>query len=251
MAIFRGDVFSKTLPMEMGVTVIMPGDRLMGVNHEPAKVLYLLHGLTDNNSAWGRFTNIESYLHGKNVAVVMPDGNHGFYTDGKMSGAYFTYVSKELPSLIEDMFRISANPEDTYIGGLSMGGYGALKCILTYPERYAGCAAFSSLMDIKEYIHSGDVIAKRIGNALFGEGKEPTDCDDLFKLAEKCADDGKKLPEIYMSCGKGDVLYRQNVRFAEHLKALKIDSEFDAWEGIHDWKFWNEAIQKAIKKFFG
>ena len=53
------------------------------------------------------------------------------------------------------------------------------------------------MMDIKEYIHSGDVIAKRIGNALFGEGKEPTDCDDLFKLAEKCANDGKKLPEIY------------------------------------------------------
>ena len=251
MAVFRGDLFSKTLPMEVGVTVIMPEDRLMSGIRGLPKVLYLLHGLTDNNSAWSRFTNVERYLHGKNVAVVMPDGNHGFYTDGKTSGAYFAFVSKELPKLIGEMFKVSENPKDTYISGLSMGGYGALKCALTYPESYAGCAAFSSLTDMKEYINSNDIIARRIGQSLFGtDATEPNRGDDLFELARNRAEKSVKLPDIYMTCGKSDVLYKQNERFAEHLKSLGIPVEFESWEGTHDWGFWDISIKKAIEKFF-
>ncbi|MBQ2755313.1 MAG: esterase family protein [Oscillospiraceae bacterium] len=252
MALFNGSVFSKVLPMETGLTVILPGDRLFGTAHKPSKVLYLLHGLTDNNAAWSRYTSIDRYIREHNVAVIMPEGHHSFYLDEKLGVKFYTYITKELPSLVADMFAVSSKPEDTYIAGLSMGGYGALRCMLMNPQGYNGCGAFSAMVDMEAYASetAHDPFTSRIAQTLFGKTGEIPEDASLFKLAEKNVREGNKLPEIYITCGKQDFLYKQNLKFNDHLNALGIDHTFEAWDGTHEWGFWDRSVKNMIDRFF-
>ena len=116
------------------------------------KVVYLLHGLSDNCTGWTRYTSCERYARERNVALVLPEVQRSFYIDGVYGLNYFTYVAQELPQACRRMFGLSDKRENNYIMGLSMGGYGALKCALTYPRNYAGCGSFSGVADLKSFM---------------------------------------------------------------------------------------------------
>lgn len=96
--------------------------------------LYLLHGLSDDDSIWLRRTSIERYVAQMGIAVVMPQVHRSFYTDMAAGGQYWTFISEELPALARSFFPLSAKREDNFVAGLSMGGYGALKLGLRKPE---------------------------------------------------------------------------------------------------------------------
>ena len=137
-------------------------------------MVYLLHGLTDNCTGWHRFSRVEAYARAKGAALVMPEVQRSFYTDMQAGGAYYTYVSEELPRFCEGLFRLSSRPRQRYVMGLSMGGYGALKCALRAPERYAGCAAFSAVTDVNDYLEQRRADPGPLGReaaALFGPGR--------------------------------------------------------------------------------
>ena len=136
MAYVRMDVKSEVMDMYTSLIVLLPD----GAENEDIPVVFLLHGLSDNATNWSRFTAAERYAASYGVAVVMPEVQRSFYTDMKYGLDYFKYVTDELPALIRRYFRL--NCTSMYVMGLSMGGYGALKCALTYPERYKGAAAF-------------------------------------------------------------------------------------------------------------
>jgi enterochelin esterase-like enzyme len=113
------------------------------------RVLYLLHGHSDDHTAWQRWTSIERYVEGLNLAVVMPAGYLSFYTDMAYGPRYGQFISEEVPAVVHDLFPLSSEREDTFVAGLSMGGYGAFKLALTYPERFAAAAKmiFLSLLE--------------------------------------------------------------------------------------------------------
>jgi S-formylglutathione hydrolase FrmB len=110
-------------------------------------VLYLLHGLSDDDTAWLRRTSIERYVSELGLAVVMPQVHRSFYSDELHGLRYWTFLSDELPQLVDSFFHVSTRREDTFVAGLSMGGYGALKWALRQPSdrcgsesvRRAGC----------------------------------------------------------------------------------------------------------------
>ncbi len=130
--------------------------------------------------------------------------------------------------------------------GLSMGGYGTLKCVLQTPERYAGAAAFSAVADIEEFVAVQTPAEKRELQAVFGQSLEiPADCN-LLALAEKA--DAARLPKLYMACGEQDALFAANVRLADKLTALGADIRFEHWTGIHNWEFWDAAVRKALDR---
>ncbi len=261
MAFFKGEVHSSALSMDTGINVIMPQDLLVGSvaakddSKEvagPCKVLYLLHGLTDGCNAWSRFTSIERYARKLGIAVVMPEVHHSFYTDMKYGMRYFTYVAEELPQLIASMFNISTKREDSYIAGLSMGGYGALKIALSHPEQYCAAAGFSSAIDIDRRISEGiwhDEQMEKEMVAIF-DGVCPKE-DSLFWLAGNAAEKyPDSLPKIYMACGLSDVLLEENRVFSETISGLPYKHRYEEWEGDHEWAFWDIAIQKALGFFF-
>src|SRR5262249_36404389 len=111
-------------------------------------VLYLLHGMSDDHTVWQRRTSIERYVTRLNLAVVMPAVQRSFYTDTQTGQRYWTFISEEVPAVARAYFPLSELREETYVAGLSMGGYGAFKLALTYPERYAAAASLSGALDV-------------------------------------------------------------------------------------------------------
>ena len=130
MAFLNCEVFSKTLNMATALRVILPDEGELGA----ANTVYLLHGLSDNSSGWTRYTAVEQYARERGLAVVMPEVQRSFYADMAAGLDYFGYVAVELPAMCERMFGLPHERTKRYVMGLSMGGYGALKCALTYPR---------------------------------------------------------------------------------------------------------------------
>lgn len=236
MAFARVEYYSRALEMTTSFQAVLPDAGDM----KDAKVVYLLHGLSDNCTCWMRYTSCERYAKERGVALIMPEVQRSYYIDGVYGLNYFTYVSQELPQAVHRMFGLSLEREKSYVMGLSMGGFGALKCALTYPENYAGCGSFSGVTDL-DATRPGSSMRSWEFDALLGEGKRAGMDNDLFALAQK-----KNLPPIYLSCGEQDRLYPMNVRFAEHLKTCKANYRFDHRPGDHTWDFWDRSIQDCM-----
>lgn len=239
MAFLRVEFDSKALEMATSVQVYLPDEGDLS----QVKVVYLLHGLTDNCTAWARYSSCERYARERGVALVMPEVQRSFYIDGVYGLNYFTYVSEELPRACHRMFGLSLDREKSYVMGLSMGGYGALKCALTYPERYAGCGSFSGVTDLVRYRNAPAVsLREREFTALLGMDRVVQEENDLMALARKA----EKLPPIYLSCGEQDRHYEANCAFAQLLTDLGITHRYDHREGNHSWAFWDRSIQDCF-----
>ncbi|MBR5231709.1 MAG: esterase family protein [Clostridia bacterium] len=252
MAYFQGAFRSAVLGMDTNVNVILPYDRYDG-NGNPGrydKVLYMLHGLKQNADAWPRMSGIERYANYYGYAVVVPEVQRSFYTDMARGMNYFTYLTEELPRAVQEMFHLPAGRENTYVGGLSMGGYGALKCALTRPDLYAGAMCFSggyhSLQHpealMKNYYSRGEI------EGILGEELKVRPEDDLEHLVRAFPKDGKK-PGLYLACGTEDFLYQSNLCMRDTLRENGFDLTWEAWEGAHDWRFWDVAADRAMKLF--
>lgn len=249
MAFCEVHIFSEALGVQTTVNVVIPQRSTAGEigiggksNTEKYKCLYLLHGLSDDHTIWLRRTSIERYAQEYGICVVMPFGGRSFYTDMQYGEKYYTYIAEELPRLMTDMFPISDKREDTYIAGLSMGGYGALKIGLKKGERFGAAAGLSSVADI---IGSSELF-KDVLIPVFGETLAIPSREDLFALAEE-HDAHPLKPRIYMAVGKEDFLYESNCKLREKFQTLHYDYTYCEAAGTHSWEFWDEQIQFVLK----
>ena len=254
MALFQIQFFSNALNVASTVNVIMPEpDQGIGIGASEEtdlpKVLYLLHGYSDDQSIWIRRTSVERYAAAHNLAVIMPAVNHSFYCNEVHGERYWDYVSEELPRAMYRFLKISDRPEDTFVAGLSMGGYGAMRLALTWPERFAAAASFSGAVDIARIFirHTEDGTAERIfGNAKDVSGSE-VDLMHLMKV------NGKALskPRLYVSCGTKDFLYESHQAFVPALiengwEVIRHDEP----NAVHSWDLWDREIKKFIEMIF-
>jgi len=255
MAYFKGEFYSKELGLDTGVGVIIPDSRGAKNLSGPYRVLYLLHGRGDANGSWARLTSIERYALEHDIAVVMPEVQHSFYCDMKYGMNYFSYVSKELPARMHNMFRLSTKRQDAFVMGLSMGGFGALKLGLNFPGRYAGVGAFSSAVGV--FADKSDKFLQNKHNynehvAIFGPELEVTEVDDLAALAGKMSLLPKeKQTKFFVTCGLQDGLLANNRKLMDEFKKVNLDLEYREWEGIHGWDFWDESVKQALDYFLG
>ena len=154
MAFTEFHYYSETLEIDVSVNVILPETRIMAQQEgKPLPTLYLLHGLSDDHTHWVRQTRLEFYARKYRLAIIMPCVNRSFYTDMKRGAKYFTFVSEELPRVMEMYFPLSSRREDRFAAGLSMGGYGATKLGLRLPERYAAIASLSGALEMENDYH--------------------------------------------------------------------------------------------------
>jgi len=252
MAYFQGAIRSYVMGMDTNVNVILPHDYYdaQGNPGKYDKVMYLLHGLKQNADAWPRMSSAERYANYYGYALVIPEVQRSFYTDMPGGPSYFTYLTEELPALMHAMFRLPIGRENTYVGGLSMGGFGALKCALTYPDRYRGAMCFSSGFYslehaeklIKAYYKPGEL------RAILGDDLAVTPENDLDYLIKNFPADAKK-PELYLCCGTEDFLMAANIRARDTLRANGFDLTWEQWEGAHSWRFWDTALEKGMQLF--
>lgn len=248
MAYFKGSAYSETLKMRTGISLISPkhcGD----LRSNPPKTVFLLHGLSDNCDDWSINSQLSLLADEYRLIFLLPEVQRSFYTDMAYGPAYFTYVADELPSLCANLFSVSLRREDTYVMGLSMGGYGALKCALLRPERFAGCAAFSSVCILEECEELADDAMRREIQGIFGLHYELLQQNELTGAAERF-DPSLPKPELFLTCGTEDFLYPQNVRLFDFIKGMGFSATFQSWPGSHEWSFWNKSIRLACEHFF-
>ncbi|MBE7054378.1 MAG: esterase family protein [Ruminococcaceae bacterium] len=214
------------------------------------KSIYLLHGLSDNHSNWSRFTSVESYVRNKGVAVFMPNVDRSFYTDMKYGRNYYTYISDEFIKYTRQVFKLSTKREDTFIAGLSMGGYGAFKIALRNPDIFSAAASFSGVLDIVNRL-STETAWEKEKMLIVGENPDFNGeyaKEDLKYLLENFDKNAPKV-RLYQSCGTEDFLYEDNQNFRKWIKNTDFEHEYHEGPGGHEWKFWDKHIEKAIEFF--
>ena len=136
MALIRLDHVPESIGVNVPVNIIIPNPgKMQGIPVRDRKVLYLLHGLSDDGSAWQRFSSIETYAYAKGLVVVMPSVGRSFYVDQPNGQKYFTYLVEELPQYLSDVFHLEPTRENTFIAGNSMGGSIVGKFAVMYPEK--------------------------------------------------------------------------------------------------------------------
>ncbi|MDF2657717.1 MAG: esterase [Paenibacillus sp.] len=241
MAFMQCSFSSDTLSIGVSMNVILP-DPKPGQTDRKLPTIYLLHGLSDDHTAWTRYTAIERYARTKNVAIVMPAVNRSFYTDMASGYPYWTFVSEELPAKARAFFPLSDKREDTFVAGLSMGGYGAFKLALRRPDLFVAAASLSGALDLAD----GPERWSRDFGYIFGQVDRIPEQDDLFRLAEKVAlSDGPK-PKLYQACGTEDYLYPHNQRFLAHARNVGLDVTYEEGPGLHEWSFWDSYISRVL-----
>ncbi|MEI7845222.1 MAG: alpha/beta hydrolase family protein [Chloroflexota bacterium] len=241
---------SESLGMRVALNVLLPQRKLTDKQHSKFSTLYLLHGHSDDHTSWQRWTSIERYAEGRNLAIVMPNVHLSFYTDMVHGGKYWQFISEEVPAVVRSMFPLSDKRTDNFVAGLSMGGYGALKLALTYPERYAAAASLSGAVDIREVVTShgepDDEVWLHEMENIFGDLKKvPGGQNDLFILAKNAASAPKK-PQLYMCCGTEDFLYADNLHFRDYIKSLSLKLKYEDGPGDHNWAYWDKMIQNIL-----
>lgn len=251
MALIDCKFFSEVLELSCTMNVILPQETkkqigLRGKKSIKSKspVLYLLHGLSDDHSIWLRRTSIERYVSELGLAVVMPAVERSFYTDMAHGLKWWTFISQELPEIVTSLFSISSEREDNFVAGLSMGGYGAFKLAMSYPEKFCAAASLSGVLDIANYAKNRN--DKEIRD-IFGDEIAGTE-NDLFVLSEKLL--RKKnlpLPIFFQTCGTEDFLYKDNIKFRNHALQLGLDLTYDSAKGAHNWNYWDLKIQEVLK----
>ena len=248
MAVITIDFKSQVLNKNTHLNIILP-ELANNFTDKPQDYacLYLLHGLTDDESAWLRYTTLESYLAKTNLCVVMPEVDHSFYTNMAHGGhKYFDYITRELPLYIESILPIVKDRHARFIAGASMGGYGAMKAALTYPEKYGKVAVFSGALDIDRFVHEYTE-EPWCASWVFGDvdGLAGTDNDVLY-LLEKDVAANKNLPEIWTFCGDDDFLLQDTCKFEDLADSLGIKVDGHRSAGGHIWQVWQNQLEDCL-----
>lgn len=227
---------SVTCPESLGLAGVTPTHEL------PARfpVLYLLHGFGNNHAQWLGYSNVEMYAEEQRIAVVTMSAENKAYA--RIGGDDFMrFVDEELPAFVTNYFPVSAEPGQTYIAGLSMGGYGALLHGLAHPERYRAIGAFSAGVAINPVAFAADPLG-----SLAAPGPAPREYD-LAAVADDAAAAGKTIPPLYLACGSDDALLASNRDYRDHLVSLGAAVTWDEVPGYgHEWRFWDMQVEKFL-----
>lgn len=268
MALFHVGFISYTLLREVDINVVFPTMTIpgsMGMNGEkpthahkaPYPVLYLLHGMGNNYSVWGRYTSIERYAEERQICVVMISGENKGYRNqtggGGMFGGqgdrHFDFLAHELPEFIQANFDVSKDPKDTYIAGLSMGSMGTILHALSEPERFRAAGAFSGpAMKMPRMEPGADMAAMQREMASKKAEDMIDDVSDEAKeliAAGKAA--GKTFPDFFISTGAKDGPERSKA-FALYLESqgIKVTTDIGTKDYGHEWQFWDETVKEFL-----
>ena len=211
--------------------------------------VYLLHGLSGSYSDWINQGEASRFAKKFDVLIVMPEGENGWYVDSEVSpnSKYESYIIKELIPQVRKRFPSSSKRESNAIVGLSMGGYGALKFGLKYPDMFVVAGSFSGALLAPQWDDKTVPAWKLLGTSIMAaygpKGSTTRSANDIFSLVNKMDSESvKRLPFIYVDCGTEDPLVTQNRDFAELLRKKRIPHEYRQLPGRHNWSYWKKQV---------
>lgn len=259
MALVEINFVSKKLFRAVTFTAIIPLDKMGLLEEETApkkfKTLYLLHGGLGNQMDYISGTRIQRWAEENNLAVIMPAGENQFYIDKPDQDEYYgAFVADELVEFTRVMFPLSDKKEDTFIAGLSMGGYGALINGLKYHETFSHIGAFSPAL-MNEAFLSGDKNSVAAGlwkpgfyeNVMGGIATIKNSDRDYCYLIDQLIEKGESIPEIYLAIGREDFLLEPARHYHEFLNDRKAPVTYIEDNGGHEWDFWDKYLKLFLE----
>ena len=256
MAVIQLNYLSKALLRTVDVTVVLPADTLnmdtmIYTQKKEYKTLYLLHGIFGDQNDWLYGTRIQRFASERGLCVVMPSGENMFYVNqANTHNLYSHFIGEELVEMTRAMFPLSHKKEDTFIAGLSMGGYGAIVNGLKYYQTFGYIAGLSSALLLEDWLECKSPIiqgvdAKKYYESVFGDiSKLQGSNKDYYALVKKIPHD--QLPKMYMCIGTDDSLLETNRKYKNYLLKEGIDLTYEEGPGSHEWDFWDRYILKIL-----
>jgi putative tributyrin esterase len=239
MAFAAINYYSRSLEHASTFNVIFPDEPDVP---EPWSTYYLLHGLSDDHSTWMRRSTIERRVLGLPLVVVMPDGGRGWYTNAVDGDAYEDDLLKDVIRMVERHFPVKAERSGRAIGGLSMGGFGAVKIALKHPDLFASANSQSGVLGLLRNPFESKRLARECLR-IFGEDPKGG-AEDPFALADEV--DRARVPALRFDCGDEDPFLLQNRDFHTHLDQLDIRHAYEEAAGSHDWQYWDRHLHAAL-----
>ena len=238
MALCEVKFFSESIQKQDTMNVVIPDGR------GPFPVVYLLHGMSDDYSIWGRRTSIERYADKYKLMVVMPDTHRFFYVNDPRPGglAYEDHIIKDVIGQADRLFPTIRARRGRAVAGLSMGGYGAMMLALKNPDKFCAAVSHSGAM---HFSHSRRPVADRpaintLSSAL------PRGKYDVFALARRLKRSRRKLA-IRFDCGADDFLIEPNRAFHKHLDKIGLAHQYAEHPGEHTWDYWDLHVQESLR----
>ncbi len=260
MANLSIEFFSNALCRNVTFRMYLPNDMRLdnGGTENPRgkrelKTLFILHGYSGSSESWW----LEELAAQYGVALVMPNGENGFWLDGASTGHKFgTFVGAELVDYVRNTFGLAKTPEETAICGLSMGGFGALHTAFAYPERFGKVGAMSSALIVHDIAGMKEGEDNGIANyayyrECFGDLETVEERDSNPEVqVRRLKEQGSAVPEIYLCCGTEDFLLENNRSFHRFLEELSVEHIYLESSGGHDWGFWGAYAGRLFRWMF-
>ena len=268
---------SPAVDRNMKYNILLPDDYETSTARYP--VLYLLHGLTQNYTAWGLANGAPFYagLY-DDLIVVMPDAGNSWYVnwaenEGGQSNKWEDHIVRDVVNHVDWHFRTIARREGRAMTGLSMGGFGAITMGLRNPGLFVSIGSTSGALEYGRQAAArlrGELeprtprtftaeqqARRRRPNPLIGidgfssqvertpQGTmfatpEQADAYDPFTLIKQVA--REDLPHIYLDCGTEDRLIAGAQELAGYLAEENIPFNYMQMPGAHNASYWIEAI---------
>lgn len=257
MAWFQVSFFSECLSRSVPLHVLIPADVPASAGVYPVekfKTLYLLHGYFGNCTDWLLKGNVQELSEQFNLAIVMPSGDNGFYVDQPRSGIRGSeFIGRELVEFTRKVFPLSTKREDTMIGGLSMGGYGALYNALRHSGVFGHAIMLSPPLSVERCNDfSGEPaemgLTRGYFEALHGDLSTIMESDRNLQLfAKRLLDSGGPVPNLYAACGFNDMLASDSRNFCAHLSAIGFPHFYEEGPGGHEWPFWRAYLRRGLQ----
>ncbi len=259
MAIVKVRFQSSYLKRSVSFSAIIPTIRMEDAMEDTAlrssgfKTLYMLHGYRGDCNDYLSGPEMQELSVKYNLACIFPSGENSFYLEDIDKGENFSaFIGKELVEVTRRMFRLSSSREDTFIGGISMGGYGAMINGLRYYDTFSKIISLSGAYIEINIADKGEFIADQISDTKYQKRifrdpkslrfttKDPRYCMEVLKTSMY------KFPDIYFVCGKDDFLIESNRKLHDFMIANDVKHYYEEGEGFHDWVYWEKHLETSI-----
>lgn len=230
---------SKALGFRQSCLCYLP--RNAGTEPRRYPLLLLLHGFGGSRHDWGLRTRMLREIAGKEIIVVCPDGDNGWYTNAVGGGERREDdIMQDLLARIEAELPIAPYPARA-IAGLSMGGYGAVKLALKLPGTFRVAVGHSAAFDAATRPDLSEIFGAESSDAGLRRFENP------YWLAEQALSRPvTERPILVFDCGGDDPMVTQSRSFSDHLTYLGYGHTYREMRGHHTWPYWNRAFRAAL-----
>jgi S-formylglutathione hydrolase FrmB len=217
------EIESKAVGRELGVNVIVP--RQAG---PPGKrwLLVFLHGRGGNESSGNgsAFAHLPE-LHGRGPVFAFPDGGDHGYWHNREEGNWGDWVMDEvIPTVVR---RFGIDPHRIAIGGISMGGFGALNFALQRPGRFCAVGGHSPAL----WLHASETAPGAF------DDEEDFDRNDVLGTVE-ANPDAFGSTKVWVDYGETDDFHPYDESFVAAMESGNADFTHHSWPGGHEGSYW-------------